>query len=191
MHAVTRMGILMIISALATACQQGPEETVMPMNDAMSASLGKGGAMAGARHFVSPMDPGQEVHTVVSNATGNAVFQRTQDGLGLHYRVIVAGATDMTQGHIHLGPAGTNGPVVAFLFNFAPLNASAGRTENGVVAEGTLTAASLVGPMAGQSLEALLEALRSGDAYVNVHTVSFPAGEVRGQIRPAGPPHAH
>jgi hypothetical protein len=93
--------------------------------------------------------------------------------------------------HIHLGAAGTNGPVVAFLFNFAPLNASAGVTQNGIVAEGTLTAASLVGPMAGQPLHVLLEALRTGGAYVNVHTVSFPAGGVRGQIKPAGPPHSH
>lgn len=190
MHTVSRLGAVAVIAALATGCQEGPEETLMPMDD-MAASLGKGGAMAGASNFVSPMDPGQEVHAVISNATGNAVFQRTQDGLGLRYRVIVAGAKDMTQGHIHLGPAGTNGPVVAFLFNFAPLGASEGVSQNGVVAEGTITAASLIGPMAGASLEALLDALRSGGAYVNVHTVDFPAGEVRGQIKSAGPPHAH
>lgn len=30
---------------------------------------------------------------------------------------------------------------------------------------------------------ALLRVLRSGDAYVNVHSVKFPAVEIRGQVR--------
>jgi hypothetical protein len=40
-----------------------------------------------------------------------------------------------------------------------------------------------VGPLAGQSLDALLAAMRDGDTYVNVHTTQFPGGEIRGQIR--------
>jgi hypothetical protein len=36
-------------------------------------------------------------------------------------------------------------------------------------------------------LEDLLEAMRSGNTYVNVHTSQYPGGEIRGQIRPAGP----
>ena len=64
---------------------------------------------------------------------------------------------------------------------------------NGKIAEGTITAANLVGPLAGQPLSALVEAIQAGNAYVNVHTNDgvaptntgpgdFPGGEIRGQL---------
>ena len=36
----------------------------------------------------------------------------------------------------------------------------------------------------GISYEALLDAMRTGNAYVNVRTTQFPGGEMRGVIRP-------
>ena len=53
----------------------------------------------------------------------------------------------------------------------------------GVLAEGAITQASLVGSLAGQSLSVLLDNIASGLAYVNVHTSQFPPGEIRGQIQ--------
>ena len=85
--------------------------------------------------------------------------------------------------HIHLAPAGANGPVVAWLYPSAPpLQLIPGRYQ-GVLAEGTITADDLVGQLAGSALEALVEELTTANAYVNVHTSQFPGGEVRGQIR--------
>ena len=80
--------------------------------------------------------------------------------------------------------------IVAFLYGtVAP---GAGRTD-GVLAEGTITAANLIGPLAGKSLADLIALLGSRGAYVNVHTNDgvdpintgpgdFPGGEVRGDI---------
>ena len=92
--------------------------------------------------------------------------------------------------HIHIAPEGVNGPVVAFLYGPA---APGGGKTSGVIATGTITAANLVGPLAGQPLSALIDAIDSGDAYVNVHTNDgvapvtnepgdIPGGEIRGQI---------
>jgi hypothetical protein len=82
------------------------------------------------------------------------------------------------QAHIHVGGEDENGPVVAFLFGpVAPGGRSAG-----TLARGEITAADLVGPLAGQPLSALVAEIESGDAYVNVHTAEYPMGEIRAQI---------
>jgi len=51
---------------------------------------------------------------------------------------------------------------------------------------GTITEANVTGP-AGQGinpgdLTSALEAVRDGNAYANMHTMKFPAGEIRGQV---------
>lgn len=51
---------------------------------------------------------------------------------------------------------------------------------------GTIVPANVIGP-AGQGIAAgefgeLVEAIRQGATYANVHTVAFPGGEIRGQI---------
>lgn len=107
------------------------------------------------------------------------MLRLSSDGTELRYRLIVANIDDVTQAQIHLAPAGQNGDVVAFLFGFV----AGGVTTNGVLATGTITADDLIGPLAGQSLDALADELASGGAYVNVHTVANPPGEIRGQIR--------
>ena len=140
----------------------------------------------------SPLSGGEEVPARDTNARGNATFKLSDDGTSLSYRLIVSNIDNVVASHIHVGPAGANGPVVAFLFGSAP---AGGGTVNGVLAEGTITAANLVGPLAGQPFSALIDAIRAGNTYVNVHTNDgvappdtgpgdFPGGEIRGQIRP-------
>lgn len=147
-------------------------------------------------NFVAHLSGEQEVPERQTSATGQAKFQLSADGNELAYRLIVANIDNVVASHIHLGPAGANGPVVAFLFGPA---APAGGGLNGVIAEGVITAANLTGPLVGQSMSVLVAALRTGGAYVNVHTNDgvapintgpgdFPGGEVRGQIRNAGQP---
>ena len=124
-------------------------------------------------------------------ARGQAIFQLSDDGNELEYRLIVANIENVVASHIHVGATGVNGPVVAFLFGSVP---PGGGRSDGVIATGTITAANLVGPLAGQPLSALIAAMRAGNTYVNVHTDDgvaptntgpgdFPGGEVRGQIR--------
>ncbi len=94
-------------------------------------------------------------------ATGQAIFQLSDDGTELHYTLIVANINNVIASHIHLGAVGVNGPVVAFLAGpFAP----GGGGTDGVLAEGTITAANLVGPLAGHPLSDLISAMRAGGA---------------------------
>lgn len=124
-----------------------------------------------------------QVPAVVTQAQGQALFHLSKDGTALSYRLVVANIDDVLQAHIHLGPAGANGPVVAWLYPSAPPAQLIPGVFNGVLAQGTITAAGLVGPLAGASLSDLLAAMMAGNTYVNVHTSAYPAGEIRGQIR--------
>lgn len=54
---------------------------------------------------------------------------------------------------------------------------------SGILVEGTATADDLVGPLAGSTLDDLIEEINNGNTYVNVHTVQNRPGEIRGQIR--------
>jgi hypothetical protein len=137
-----------------------------------------------ARHFVAPLDGGQEVADppVVTNATGVATFKLNKDGESIDYKIMTGRMENVLMAHIHLAPAGVNGPVVVWLYPDGPPPQLIERTQ-GVLAEGTITEDDLVGLLAGASLEDLLAAMRAGNTYVNVHTSQYPAGEIRGQIR--------
>jgi hypothetical protein len=137
---------------------------------------------SGNRNYRTHLTGAEEVPAVETQAQGQAIFQLSKDGTELHYKLIVANIENVMMAHIHLGPAGVNGPVVAWLYPSAPPPALIEGRFSGVLAEGTITAASLVGPLAGEPLSALIDAIEAGNTYVNVHTSQYPGGEVRGQI---------
>ncbi|WP_373496597.1 CHRD domain-containing protein [Aquiflexum sp.] len=120
----------------------------------------------------------EEVGPVDAMGTGAAFFELVDGGMGIKYQIRVANMEGIVAGHIHTAAFGGNGPVVAFLFPNQP----ASPLVNGVIAEGTITESQLRGPFLGMTLDVLIDALNDGMAYVNIHTVKFPGGEIRGQI---------
>jgi hypothetical protein len=162
-----------------------------------------GSANANGGNFGTPLLAAEEVMPAgvvnESTARGNAIFQLNADGTALSYRLIVANIENVFQAHIHLGAAGTNGGIVVWLYpSTEPVAGPLGGGRlDGVIAEGTITAANLVNALAGQPLSALVTELTNGNAYVNVHTNDgvaptntgpgdFPGGEIRGQAEHRG-----
>jgi hypothetical protein len=104
----------------------------------------------------------------------------------MHFRVVTTNVHAITQSHIHIGDFGVNGPIVVFLYGFN----AAGTESAGILSEGDFTAANLIARPAigfGATMPELVAKLRSGGAYVNVHTIAHPGGEIRGQIEERGP----
>ena len=148
-------------------------------------------ALAGDLTYVAHLKGRHEVPARETTAVGNAVFHLSKDGAALEYRLIVANIDNVVAAHIHLGAAGVNGGIVAFLFG--PVAPDGGR-ESGVLATGTITADQLIGALAGHPLSDLVAEIEAGGAYVNVHTNDgvaptnegpgdFPGGEIRAQMR--------
>ena len=142
----------------------------------------------GATTFRTSMTGFQETPPILTNGSGT--FHATVKGDSLTYTESFGGLTsNVTQSHIHFGERSLAGNIFVFLCtNLAngPAGTPACPAGGGTVT-GTVTAASVIG-VPGQNITAgdfaaLLRILRSGDAYVNVHTIRFPAGEIRGQVR--------
>jgi hypothetical protein len=137
----------------------------------------------GPKNFGTHLTGDAEVPTTDSKGQGQAIFQLSKDGTEISYKLIVANIENVTQAHIHCcaGPTGTAG-VVAWLYPSAPPSALIEGRSQGVLGEGVLTDADVVGGLAGGGIAALLEQIRAGLTYVNVHTSQFPPGEIRGQL---------
>lgn len=125
------------------------------------------------QYFDAILSPDNEVPARASGASG--VARLTFDGTTVTFIVLASNLANYTQGHIHSGAAGVNGPVRVFLYGLAAPQSIA----QGTVVEGSFTAANVT----GIEFSALIEEMRAGTAYVNFHTSLYPGGEVRGQTR--------
>lgn len=134
--------------------------------------------------FDAPLSGASEVPPRTTPALGAASFQAV--GGRVSWTLEATGLTNVTAAHIH-GPASlteTAGVIVTLLPS-GPFDGTASGSFDDVDA----------GSSAVTTMEALLQLMRSGQAYVNVHTSDgvdppntgpgdFPGGEIRGQIRP-------
>jgi hypothetical protein len=132
-----------------------------------------------------------------SRAAGEAIFRVNDDGT-VDFRLIASNIDNVIMSHIHCGAAGTNGPIRMWLYPVigpagAPAPSGAG-PQNGVLASGTFNPTGVTCPApTGQTPPSLLQSMRDGLTYVNVHTNDgqdgvntgpgdFPGGEIRGQL---------
>jgi len=90
--------------------------------------------------------------------------------------------------HVHFGQRGVAGGVSFFFCGGGgkpPCPASASGTVTG-----TVVAADVLGPVAQGiqpgDLAAILQMIRAGFGYANMHTALHPGGEIRGQIKATG-----
>ena len=122
------------------------------------------------------------------SSPGKGSFRADLDSDRIRFTLRWEGLTGVTQAHIHFGARGLTGGVSAFLCGGGGKPACA----NGL-AEGQVVASDVIGPatqgIAAMELSELLQAIRAGYAYVNVHTGAFPGGEIRGQIKAHGNKH--
>jgi len=124
----------------------------------------------------------QQAPAVTTPAFGFAEVQLSEDNNTLTFEVVVCNIVNVIASHIHVGAAGTNGPVVLpFFASPSPFNSTKGCDT---LAEGARTSTNLVvRPDVGiNTWTDFINALIAGNTYVNVHTTAHTGGEIRGQL---------
>jgi len=138
-----------------------------------------------------------EVPALASPGSGRFLARGSLDGTRIQWMLLYENlAGTVTQSHIHFGADGTNGGISLFLCS------NLGNGPEGTQAcpatstmespvTGIATAADVIGPsaqgIAAGELKKLIDAILAGKAYVNVHSSTYPSGEIRAQLPPGIP----
>ena len=182
-----KLTLALAMAVIGAACSQSPTspEFTVPL----SVNGVKTGEPLSSTHLNGENEAPVARET---QAQGQAIMKVAEDGQSISFKLIASNIDNVIAAHIHVGSPTVAGPVVVFLFGKVPVPPGGGR-QDGILSEGTFTAADFTGPLAGQPFSALLAAMAAGNTYVNVHTNDgvaptntgpgdFPGGEVRGQI---------
>ena len=175
---IVTAGFLTAIIAILAVLATGNSRTV----EAEGISVDENGKLVlpqAGQTFLAFMTGGQEVPPVVTDTTGLAVVLVNDDSSEASFALKVNDGKAVIVSHIHCAAAGMDGPAVAFLSGEVP----GGHNVNGWwIINAALTDANIVNTACGNNLKELAIEMASGNAYVNVHTVANPGGEVRGQF---------
>jgi len=186
------------ITALLVGCTADkPAPTAFEMRTPLfvvggNADFNLGTHMTGAEEVFTPVPPSTAT-PADSRAQGEAIFRVSADGSSVDFRLIASNIDNVIMSHIHCGNPGANGPIRMWLYPvIGPTGApgpSGSGSQNGVLASGTFNPRGVTCPDGTP----LLDAMRAGRTYVNVHTNDgvappntgpgdFPGGEIRGQL---------
>jgi CHRD domain-containing protein len=127
----------------------------------------------------------KEVPSVATNASGEFTAEIAKDESSISFELSFENlSANLAAAHIHIGQFFANGGVSAFLCGGGGQPACPAATSGTIT--GTITAANVVGPaaqgVAAGNLAALIEEIRDGVTYANMHNAAFPAGESRGRV---------
>jgi hypothetical protein len=131
----------------------------------------------------------QEVPAVSTDASGKFRAKLRTSSQEIEYELSYANLTGaVQQAHIHVGQRDVNGGISVFLCSNlagAPAGTQSCPAAPATIT-GTITPAQVIG-LAAQGIDPmqfdeLVGAIRAGVAYANVHSETFPGGEIRGQL---------
>ena len=151
----------------------------------------------GFKNIKELLSGAEEVPYVSTTADGQFEARINKEETAITYTLSYSALEgDVQQAHIHVGQAGVNGGISVFLCSNLG-NGPAGTqpcppapaTITGVITTADVSpnihvdaGSAKPGNRTGE-LGELMDAIRSGNTYVNVHSSKFPGGEIRSQIR--------
>ena len=141
---------------------------------------------------ISELLTGYEETPSAVSTTGHGTFNAriSNDGSEIAWELSYADLEGaVQQAHVHFGQSGVSGPVSVFLCTNLG-NGPAGTQPcpappaviSGTIAAGDVTNNANERGISAGELDELIQAIRAGATYVNVHTTRWTGGEIRSQI---------
>lgn len=159
---------------------------------ALTVLLGAAAADAGGPEFRARLTGDQEVPPTGVDATGRFRIEFDEALTGGEFRLTVKDLDGVFRAHLHCAPAGANGPIFIHLMGDLPVAIGSGvqarqNIDGRWLSNATLTDQSFTNTTTacGSTLADVVAAANAGNVYVNVHTVDFPGGAIRGQLVPS------
>lgn len=127
----------------------------------------------------------QEVPANGSSMTGWLVLRHDSKRDRMPFTLTAYRGEDIVAAHLHCAVAGQNGPVVAVLMGDVPggLDISGQIVRSYIEDDNINKTNGATCPTSILDVESLAAAINKGEVYVNIHSVSFPNGEIRGQVK--------
>jgi CHRD domain-containing protein len=168
---VAAVAIVSIVSVVATTALAGNGKNAKAKLD-------------GYQELSAGAPPGGPISTL-GNGKFKAKIRSNEIQYTLSYRDLEGGG--VLAAHIHFGRRAVNGGISAFLCG--------GGTKppcppSPATVTGTIVPSDVIGPaaqgIAPGEFDELVRAMRARATYANVHTMTYPNGEIRGQIKAGG-----
>ena len=125
-----------------------------------------------------------EVPAISTSANGTFTGTVSGDLTMISYTLSYSGfSSAVSAAHIHFAQPDVNGGIVAFLCGGGgkPVCPATSGSVSGTIVMADIQAVTTQGIAAGELGEVLM-AMSKGATYVNVHSATFPGGEIRGQV---------
>lgn len=145
--------------------------------------------------YATPLTGAQEVPPNSSQSTGFAAVTSANESptaIDFHLEADPAPTSLVTQAHIHVGGTGANGPFIFWLCGNDSVSPPLGTPACQDVAGTPISVGGVIQstdpqfvPRPANGISTFAEAvsaIAAGTTYVNVHTVEFGPGEIRGQL---------
>lgn len=162
-------------------------------------SAAPGHAQNGVSVFTATLAGEHEVPLVSSPAQGTFRAEIDEAAQQVRYELSYSGfTTAVRQSHIHIAQPFASGSIMVWLCDSAtnpapapvdvPLCPQGEGTVTGTISAADVGTGSSAQGVAAGEFEEFIAAIRSGNAYANVHSTQSQGGEIRGQLKPgAGP----
>jgi hypothetical protein len=186
--------LVVVVVVLVVALSGGKKPSTSTSTTQSSGSSGTGSSISGTGEsttsstsagtptgatYTADLGGGNEIPALTTAASGTLTLTVAADRSSVEYVLKVNSIISLTVARLHEGQAGATGATIFTIYG-GPTKSG---LYSGTIAKGSFTAADLLGPLKGKTIDDLVGLIGADSLYLNVGTQARIQGEIRGQLQ--------